>query len=619
MMTLNLWLSPLALLWTLMIGADEWPGFGGPRADFTLPAAPLSLAWPDESGPRVLWSAAVGGGHSQVVVGGGVAFLHHELEGGRDRVVAFDAATGTVRWMIDEDAPAHPDQESYGGGTGPHATPLLLGDTLIVLGYGGRLRGIDVGDGSVRWRTDLVKELEATPVQFGFAASPVAWHGRALVAVGGKRVGLVAFDPKDGSHLWSSDPFEPSYVTPTRVRIGGNERIAVVTRDDIRLVDPSAGATVATIAHRKAGLTNFAISVWLDDREELLVSGQGTAGSRAIGIDAETGELAERWFARGPQLSHGTAARCGDLICASLGATLAAYDGSDGRVLWRKRGFPEANVLRVGEAGALILDERGKLSLARVGPGGIEVLASHPILSAKSWTAPTLVGTTLFARDRQRLVVLELGAKAGQCSLIGVSALEAPAAGAGETRVEVPESLLELYAGEYAYGGESRRVVRIGDALGFEGGDSWRALGEDSFRMADGRLVRFRVDEEGAISELRIVSGESEEAWERRPPVIVALDESQRERALGTYLGEADLRLEVFEEEGELRTRSSLYGRYRFRLRAESSTAFWVEPIDAPFGVPPTKLVLTIEEGAVTGARIFQRADTVVVRRQGPR
>jgi hypothetical protein len=37
------------------------------------------------------------------------------------------------------------------------------------------------------------------------------------------------------------------------------------------------------------------------------------------------------------------------------------------------------------------------------------VLAQARVFNTTSWTAPTLVGTTLYARDREKMVALEMG------------------------------------------------------------------------------------------------------------------------------------------------------------------------------------------------------------------
>jgi hypothetical protein len=55
------------------------------------------------------------------------------------------------------------------------------------------------------------------------------------------------------------------------------------------------------------------------------------------------------------------------------------------------------------------LDEDGDLVLARMSPTGMEILARTSVFDTVSWTVPTLAGTKLYARDRQKIVAFELG------------------------------------------------------------------------------------------------------------------------------------------------------------------------------------------------------------------
>ena len=52
------------------------------------------------------------------------------------------------------------------------------------------------------------------------------------------------------------------------------------------------------------------------------------------------------------------------------------------------------------------MDEDGDLALARLTPEGATILAEAKIFDTTTWTAPTLVGTTLYARDREKIVAL---------------------------------------------------------------------------------------------------------------------------------------------------------------------------------------------------------------------
>ena len=105
--------------------------------------------------------------------------------------------------------------------------------------------------------------------------------------------------------------------------------------------------------------------------------------------------------------------KIGDFIYGTSGqgatAVLTATHMESGETAWRERGFSRATMV-YGDGKAIILEEDGDLSLVRLSPNGLERLATTPLFDTRSWTVPTLVGTTLYARDRARIVALDLGA-----------------------------------------------------------------------------------------------------------------------------------------------------------------------------------------------------------------
>ena len=55
-----------------------------------------------------------------------------------------------------------------------------------------------------------------------------------------------------------------------------------------------------------------------------------------------------------------------------------------------------------------MVEEDGDLALATVSPEGVKVLAKAALLSSNAWTAPSLVGTRLYVRDRKVAMALDL-------------------------------------------------------------------------------------------------------------------------------------------------------------------------------------------------------------------
>ena len=61
----------------------------------------------------------------------------------------------------------------------------------------------------------------------------------------------------------------------------------------------------------------------------------------------------------------------------------------------------------------VFLDREGRLTIARVSPRDLEVLATAQVTEAVSWTVPTLVDTKLYVRDRKHILALDLAGGSG--------------------------------------------------------------------------------------------------------------------------------------------------------------------------------------------------------------
>ena len=104
------------------------------------------------------------------------------------------------------------------------------------------------------------------------------------------------------------------------------------------------------------------------------------------------------------------ALRVGDRFVASTGRSgvvVAALDAGSGELAWRSRAIGRASYLRVGER-ILALEADGRLLLLELAADGPAVLAETQLLESQSWTVPALAGGTLYVRDRERILAVEL-------------------------------------------------------------------------------------------------------------------------------------------------------------------------------------------------------------------
>jgi outer membrane protein assembly factor BamB len=402
-----------------------WRQWGGSTRNFMVDGARLAETWPD-AGPRVLWSRALGPGHSAILADEGRLYTMYRPGDGRARngpweaeevVVALDAATGSTLW---EHRYAS-KREDFGFGAGPHATPIIVGDRLFTFGTNKQLHAFDKRTGTLLWVRDLVKEFGAPSllvrpvVKAGYGCSPMAYRDTIICFLGGPGQAVAAFRQSDGSIAWKSGDFLPSEAPPILISIGGQEQLVIFAGATVNGLDPAGGRVLWTHPHDPGNDFNFSPPLWGDDNI-LFVSSAYKAGSRAIRLAVEGGRtrVEELWFTNRVRLMFLNGLRLGDHVYGTNGdfgpAFLTAVNVKTGETAWQHRGFGRASLLHA-DGKAILLDEDGDLALARLAPEGVTVLAQAKIFDTTSWTAPTLVGATLYARDREKIVALDLGAR----------------------------------------------------------------------------------------------------------------------------------------------------------------------------------------------------------------
>jgi len=390
----------------------NWLQWGGPRGDFTSATTGLAEAWP-EQGPPELWRRELGEGNSAIVVDGERLFTMYR-DGDDEVVVALRTADGSTLW--EHDYGVSPRGYAIEFGAGPHASPLVIGDHLITVGFVGDLYSFDKRTGEVQWSVNLWDDLDGTVRPRGYSSSPIAYDGAVIVPVGGRGQALMAFDPADGTVLWRGGNLDNAHATPLVVNVDGQDQVVAFMVDFVAGFDPTSGQLLWRHPHRTEYGLNIATPIWGPDNL-LVVSSAYSGGSRALRLRLQDGitRVEEEWFTNRMRLHFGNAIRIGDTLYGANGdfgpSFITAVDVRDGDVLWRDRSFAKASFL-LADGKLIILDEDGALGLATVGPAGMQSLARAEVFRTRAWTVPTLVGTTLYARDLNEIAAFDLGISA---------------------------------------------------------------------------------------------------------------------------------------------------------------------------------------------------------------
>lgn len=413
--------------------AGSWLQWGGPNRNFIVNSTGLADKWP-ETGPPVIWSRPLGTGHSAILVDDGQLFTMYRAGNGRakqgpwdaeEAVIAMDAATGKTLW--EHKYPSR--REDFNFGAGPHSTPLIVGDRLFTIGTQKQMFAFDKKSGKVLWSRDFIKdfnshELLIRPVvKTGYGCSPIAYRDTIICSVGGPGQSVMAFRQSDGAVVWKSGDFLTSEAPPIMITVGARDQLVVFGGGSVNGMDPSNGRILWSHVHDPGNDLNCGTPLFGPDNI-LFVSSAYRAGSRAIQLkpDKDVTYAEELWFTNRVRFMFLNAIRVGDFIYGTTGdfgpAFLTALNIKTGQAAWQHRGFGRASMIYAdnpsagsGQGKAIIMDEDGDLALARLAPEGVTILAeAKKVFDTTSWTVPTLVGRTLYARDREKIVALNLGA-----------------------------------------------------------------------------------------------------------------------------------------------------------------------------------------------------------------
>jgi outer membrane protein assembly factor BamB len=385
-----------------------WTQWGGPTRDFTVTSSGLASTWPP-SGPKRLWTRPFGEGHSMVLAEGGRLYsMYRPAAPARGRfaqeelVAALDAASGKTIWEYKYASPT--SGVDYSEGAGPHATPLIAGSRLIVAGSRREFFALDKQTGKLLWSKDFIKEYNAPEIDRGMANSPLLFNDTILIPIGGKGQALGAFNPDTGALIWKAGDVEYSPASPMLITVDGQRQVVMFGGDRIAGMD----------AHRTDWGLNISSPIWSPTDHLLVFSSAYGVGSRALELRQAGGKttVAQRWSTSRVRVHIGTIVRVGDVAYMSSGdfgpAFITALDTKTGAVVWQDRSFARAQFL-YADGKLIILDEDGTLGLATVSRQGLKVLARAPILEHLAWTPPTLVGRTLYVRDRKTIAAYDLG------------------------------------------------------------------------------------------------------------------------------------------------------------------------------------------------------------------
>lgn len=406
-------LLTLVLCWlTLTAAANaQWTQWGGPQGEFRSADNGLASSWP-EGGPRQVWKRELGEGYSAILADSGRLYTMYRSADDQETVIALEAASGKTTWEFKSDSKPHPDHVMQFGG-GPRATPAIDGDRIYAVGVSGTMYCLNKADGKLVWKRELWKDLGGNVLTHGYSSSPIVYRDKVIVFVGGVGHGIVALNKADGEIVWQKLDYQNSFSSPKIISFEGSDQLIALLQTRLVALDPGTGELLWDY-HPDIEFNYHATQpIWGPDNILFVPSFSAGANGLKLARNGEKVEVQKLWNSMKVRFEHVSGVDHGERVYGCSGgasgpAFMTATDIHTGKLLWRERGFTMANCIAAGEY-LIILDEDGQLALAKPTAEKLNVLSRATILEKVTWTVPTLVGTTLYIRDKKNILALELG------------------------------------------------------------------------------------------------------------------------------------------------------------------------------------------------------------------
>ena len=341
-----------------------------------------------------------------------------------DTLRVLDLATGKELWTFAYDAPG-----SFMF-AGSRMMPTVDSEHVYTVGPMGDLHAISTKTRKPAWRKNIWKDFGGGTElpRWAIVQNPLIYGDLLIVAPQTPEVGVVAYDKLTGAVSWKSAALSgiPGYVTPSIVKVAGEDHLVMITgavgrgrnaKDgSVNGLDPRSGKVLWTYTNWQCIIP---VPQAVDAGEgRVLITGAYGAGSAMIKVEKKgDGSYAVSELFKNPDFgahtqppvlhdghfySHYTINERSDGLVAM---------GMDGQIKWKTDQQPPfvrgGSVLADGLL--LMTDGNTKLYLIEPSPAGFKPLASAVILEpGDNWAPLALADGTLLVRGQKELKALQV-------------------------------------------------------------------------------------------------------------------------------------------------------------------------------------------------------------------
>jgi outer membrane protein assembly factor BamB len=384
---------------------EDWPQWRGPNRDGHSPETGLLKSWPAGGPPQAWRATGAGEGYSSFAVANGRLYTLG-ARGGREHVMAFDAASGKRLWEA-----AHGNRFENDRGGGPRGTPTVDGNIVYAFGASGDLSALDAASGKINWTVNVLSKFGGSNINWGLSESPLVLADRILVNAGGP---IVALKKTDGSQIWKSNASEPAgYSSAVLHEAGGIREAIFFTHTRVVGVDVNSGKQLWSYDRVANNVANIATPIVRENK--VFVSSDYGTGCALLELTAGRGGIQARevYFNRDMRNHHASSVLVGDHLYGFSGAILTAMQFDTGAVAWRDRSVGKGSLVFADQR-LYLYGEDGTVGLAEARPDAYREHGRFRLTGTSNrpqWSHPVVSGGKLFLRDQDVIYAYDIRAK----------------------------------------------------------------------------------------------------------------------------------------------------------------------------------------------------------------
>ena len=384
---------------------NYWTNFRGPNRDGRYDEMAVLTNWPAQGLP-LLWKQPAGLGYASFTIADGRAYTIEQRRR-QEVVAAYDVNTGRELWLQGWNA-----EYNDSTGDGPRTTPTWDDGRLYALGATGELRCLDAKTGAVSWGKNILRDNQASNLQWAMAASPLVVDDKVIVIPGGSGgKSVVAYNKLTGAPVWRSQDDQAAYVSPMLVNLAGRRQVLIVSASRVFALAPENGALLWSQGWDTDMGINVSQPIVVDKNRFFISSGYGK-GASLVEVTSAGNSFSARtvWENINMKNKFNSSVLHEGYIYGLDEGILTCLDVNTGARKWKGGRYGYGQVI-LASGHLIVMSDSGELALVKAAPTAYTEVARFPAIQGQTWNYPAIAGGRLFVRNANEMAAYKIAAE----------------------------------------------------------------------------------------------------------------------------------------------------------------------------------------------------------------